>query len=274
MKIAIIGAGKMGSLFAKYLSNKYAVYLYDKDVRRIKEVHRITLDKLSAMDLVIIAVPLEDTSSVIEKAAGYMRRGSRLMEISSVKHYSYKSLIKVGRRYGLKVLSIHPLFGEGLQSFKEAKMILIPINEDDHTFVRELFEEAKITEMDVREHDKIMAIVLGLTHLTNFIIAKTIINEDYDRLKEVGGTTFRLQTILLEGVMNDPSSLSIPLMVHPYMKRYAKRFKKIVDDTCNAIIKEDKKHLSNSYRYTRDKFSNLDESYRIMYDILDKLNNK
>lgn len=277
MKIAIIGAGgKMGSLFTKYFANNHDVYAYDKDVESMKQLNAkiLGLDELDAMDLVIITVPLEHTSKVLEDAARYMKKEARLMEISSIKHYSYQTLIKVGKRYGLKVLSIHPLFGEGLQSFEKARIILIPINDGDYTFIKELFCQAKIITMNVKEHDKIMAIVLGLTHLSNFVMAKIIVNEDYDKLKEIGGTTFRLQSILLESVMRDPPSLSVPLMVNPYMKRYAKRFKKIVDDICNDIINADKKHLSNSYRYTRDKFGSLEESYRLLYDIIDRLNNK
>lgn len=276
MKIAIIGGGKMGSLLINYLKDEHEVYVYDKDLAKIKrlDAKRIRLEELKTMDFVIIAVPLELTSDVIEDVARYMSKGSKLMEISSIKYYSYRSLIKVGKRYDLHVLSIHPLFGEGLRSFKDAKIILIPINEGDYGFVKELFKDAKIIEMNVKEHDKAMAIVLGLTHLSNFIIGKTIINEDYERLKEIGGTTFRLQSILLESVMNDPPSLSVPLMIHPSMKRYVKRFKKIVDDVYNDIINEDREHLAKSYKHTRDKFSDVDKSYRLMYDMLSKLNNK
>lgn len=274
MKIAIVGAGgKMGSLFTRYFANKHDVYAYDKDRESIRGYNLIEVDELHKMDVVIIAVPLEHTGRVIDDIARYMSKDSRLIEISSIKHYSYRSLIRA-KRYGIKVSSIHPLFGEGLQSFDGAKIILIPINDDDHEFIKGLFEEAEIIEMDVKEHDKSMAIVLGLIHLSNFVIAKTIVNEDYNRLKEIGGTTFRLQSVLLEGIMNDPPSLSIPLMINPSMKRYAKKFKKVVDDICNAIIDEDRKYLSNSYKHTRDKFSSLDESYRLMYELIDKLNNK
>ncbi|RMF29487.1 MAG: pyrroline-5-carboxylate reductase, partial [Candidatus Nitrosothermus koennekii] len=53
MKIAIIGIGNMGSLFAKQLSD-HDIYVYDKDEERLKtfDANIITLDKLNDMDLV------------------------------------------------------------------------------------------------------------------------------------------------------------------------------------------------------------------------------
>jgi prephenate dehydrogenase len=278
MKIAIIGIGSMGSLFAKQLSD-HDIYVYDKDEERLKtlDANIITLDKLKDMDLVIVAVPLDLTNQVIEDIAKYMKKGAWLLEIASIKSNTYNILRKVTKRYDIKVSSIHPLFGKGIRTLKGAKIIFIPVIDEDneYQFINNLFPNARIIKMDYREHDKIMAIVLGLTHLTNFIMAKILADEDYDRLKEIGGTTFRLQTILLESIMNDPPSLSISLMLNnPYMKRYTKKYKKIVDELSEDIINNDHS-IFNSYKRTRNKLSsltNLDESYKLMYDILEVIN--
>ncbi len=286
MKIAVIGSGRMGSFFARYfMSNDHEVYVYDRDKGKmdilLKEgAEEISLDQLRGMDLVMIAVSLEHTRSVIRDIARYMRSNATLVEISSIKQGVYNILKMIHKRYNINPLSIHPLFGQGIRSLESARIILIPVINpiQEHDLAKKLFLNARIIEMDQREHDRSMAIILGLTHLTNLVIAKVILEEDYAKLKEIGGTTYRLQSILVESIMNDDPNLSIALLLlNRFMKRYAKRFMKEVEHTCNAIINGDAKYLLNSYKATRDRLakkSNIEESYRLMYTILEELNNK
>ena len=277
MRIGIVGIGKMGSLFARYLADAHDVYVYDKDASRYDSLLNIAniLDpsNMNDLDLVVIAVDLDATSKVIRDIAKGMSKGSILAEISSIKYNTHKALRLVCKRYDLKPLSLHPLFGQGLRTFKDARIILVPVfnADEEYEHAKALFKDANIMIMDAKEHDKSMAIALGLIHLANYIIAR-VIEKDYGKVKKVGGTTFKIQSILLESILNDELSLSISLMLsNPYMKSIAKKLKNVTNDTCDAIIVNDKSIL-NSYARVKSKIasiSDLEESYRMMYKMLD-----
>ncbi len=283
MKIAIIGAGgKMGALFTRQLKDEHELYIYDKNKESIKQLLNyakcIDIDKLNLVDLVIITVPLKDTSKVIKSVAKYMRKSSTLLEISSIKYQVYRTLKRVASRYNLNVISLHPLFGPGIQSFNNANILFIPvINEEyEYNLAKSIFHNANIIKINYKDHDKYMAIILGLTHLTNLIMANILIKEDYNSLKELSGTTFKLQTILIESVMNDSPSLSIPLiMLNPYMRKYISLYKKITEKVYEDIINNNDKHLVKMYKDTKDKLAinaDLEQSYRLMYSILKEVN--
>lgn len=285
MKIAIIGTGKMGSLFARYFKEKYCVYVYDKygtNIERlVKEgVKEITLKELKDIDYVILSVSLENMVDTLKEVVCYMKRGSILIEISSIKHSIYKIMKELYKEYGVRMISLHPLFGQGIKSMNDAKFVLIPVinYEEEEKTVSSLFPNAKIVKMDAKEHDKAMAIILGLTHLINFIFVKSIIDEDYNKLKEIGGTTFKLNSILLESIMNDAPNLTIQLLTsNPFVKRYTKKFMRHAINISRLLIDGDKDRLLEEYKEAREqmnKKSKMEESYELMYRILQGLNNR
>jgi len=283
MKIAIIGAGgKMGSLFTKQLKDEHELYIYDKNKESISQLlnyaKSIDTDKLNLVDLVIITVPLKDTSKVINRVARYMRKSSTLLEISSIKYQVYQTLKRVASRYDLNVISLHPLFGPGIQSFNNANILFIPvINEEyEYNLAKSIFQNANMIKINYKDHDRYMAIILGLTHLTNLVMANILIKEDYSSLKELSSTTFKLQTILIESIMNDSPSLSIQLiMLNPYMRKYISLYKKVTEKVYEDIINNNDKHLVKIYKDTKDRLAisaDLEQSYRLMYSILREVN--
>ncbi|MEM2856757.1 MAG: prephenate dehydrogenase/arogenate dehydrogenase family protein [Candidatus Nitrosocaldaceae archaeon] len=285
MKIAIIGTGKMGSLFARYFKEKYCVYVYDKygtNVEKlVKEgVKEITLEELKEIDYVILSVSLENMIDTLKEVVCYMKRGSILIEISSIKHSIYKIMKELYKEYGVRMISLHPLFGQGIKSMNDAKFVLVPVvnYEEEEKTVSSLFPNAKIIKMDAKEHDKAMAIILGLTHLVNFIFVKSIIDEDYNKLKEIGGTTFKLNSILLESIMNDAPNLTIQLLtLNPFMKMYTKKFMRHAINISRLLTDGDKDRLLEEYKEAREemnKKSKMEESYELMYKILQELNNR
>jgi chorismate mutase / prephenate dehydrogenase len=68
---------------------------------------------------------------------------------------------------------------------------------DDIDLVRGLFENtsARLVEMDITEHDRRMALVLGLTHLSNLVYARALSRSGVPAadMAEVAGVTFQKQ---------------------------------------------------------------------------------
>jgi len=287
MHVTVVGAaGKMGTWFTKYfLKQKHKVFVHDIDkagLRKLRKLGANIVDDLKFTiinsDAVILCVPINATKRVMLQVSKYMMIDATLIEISSIKHEAHRTLSEVARLYKLKPLCIHPLFGPGANSIKGMKIALAPVF-DVHKELRnarKLFNGASLVTVDVDEHDKIIAVVLGLTHLTNAILAKILSDErELDRFKEVAGTTYKVQSMLTESIMNDDTDLFTSLiMSNSYTRRYARSLLNATQQMCNYVISENSRGLSNTYAKIKEKLGqqvNLEKSYGIMYEVLKNL---
>jgi len=287
MHVTVIGAGgKMGTWFTKYfVKQKHKVFVHDTDKKALNKLKKLKANvvgdlKFTLMnsDVVIVCVPINSMKRVLLQVSKYMMLDSTLIEISSVKHEAHKTLSEVARMYKLRPLCIHPLFGPGAESIKGMKVALIPVF-DAHAELKDakkILSGASLTTVDVKDHDKIIAVVLGLTHLNNTILAKIMSDEkEPDRLKEIAGSTYKIQSLLTESIMNDEAQLFTSiLMSNSYMRRYARNLLETTQQLCNYVLNENPRELSKTYMKIRDKFSqqvNLEKSYKTMYEVLKML---
>lgn len=284
MHVTVIGAGgKMGTWFTKYfVRQKHKVFVHDTNKDSLKKLTRFGASvvddlKFTLMnsDAVIVCVPINTMKRVLLQVAKYMMIDATLIEISSVKHESHKTLSEVARLYKLKPLCIHPLFGPGADSMKGMRVAVVPVF-DAHAETRnarKILQGASLVTVDVKDHDKIVAIVLGITHLQNAILAKIISDEkEPNRLKDIAGSTYKLQSFITESIMNDEPALFTSLITsNSYTKRYAKSLLETTQKMCEYVINENPSALSKAYVKIRDKLGhqvNLERSYEKMYEVL------
>lgn len=287
MHVTVVGAGgKMGVWFTKhFVKQKHTVFVHDTNKESLKKLKKLGANivdnlKFTLMnsDIVIVCVPINSTKRVLLQVAKYMMIGAMLIEISSVKHEAHRTLSEVARMYMLKPLCIHPLFGPGAESIKGMKVALIPVV-DVHAELRKarkILKGASFVTVDVKDHDKIIAVVLGLTHLNNAILAKIISDErEPNRLKEITGSTYKLQSLLTESIVNDePELFTSLIMSNSYTKQYARNLLETTQQLCNYVLNENPRGLSKAYVKIRDKLSqqvNLEKSYKMMYEVLKML---
>ena len=287
MHVTVVGAaGKMGAWVTKYfLKQKHKVFVHDTNKAGLRKLMRLGANivddlKFTIMnsDAVILCVPINATKRVMLQVSKYMMIDATLIEISSIKHEAHRTLSEVARLYKLKPLCIHPLFGPGADSIKGMKVALAPVF-DVHAELRsarKIFNGASFVTVDVDEHDKIIAVVLGLTHLTNAILARILTDErELNRFREVAGTTYKLQSLLTESIMNDDTDLFTSLiMSNSYTRRYARSLLNTTQQMCNYVINENPRGLSNAYAKIKEKLGqqvSLEKSYQTMYEILKNL---
>ncbi|HYY66174.1 MAG TPA: prephenate dehydrogenase/arogenate dehydrogenase family protein [Nitrososphaeraceae archaeon] len=283
-EIAIIGAGgKMGSWFLKYFSNRKEarLLLYDSNISSIKPSIKATVcnnlgDCVANADLVMVCVPVRNTPKIIKECASKMKSGAILAEISSVKHQVFTKLKKLPN--DIKPLCIHPMFGEGATNVKKMKILLIPVNnkEDEVRILNNVFVGAIIIVIpNANIHDKMIAVVLGLTYFTNIAFASIICKENISKLKEAAGTTFRIQSLLSESILIDEPDLFIALLTaNPAVRRYIQNYLKELNNFEKMIFQNN--HIKLEARLVRiksliQKQQNLQISYRQMYSLIEGL---
>jgi len=286
LKVAVIGgAGRMGKWLIRYfLAQGYEVTFSDVRHDEATVVAKSTGAKLADgnleaakdADLVILATPIEATPEVLADLAPNLPRSSSIMELSSLKTPVVPVLRKVAER-GVKVLSIHPLFGPGVQRLAEEKIAVVPVSDaaSELKLVKRLFPEAETIIVDAEEHDKAMALTLSLPHFLNIVFASVVGDENLEVLKELGGTTFKLQLVLSESVLSeDPGLYASIQMSNTYSAQYLDKLMSSALTLRDHVTTKDMKSFSQLYRdlqtlLSRDK--DFAKAYERMYRALEAL---
>ncbi len=268
-------AGKMGSWFTRYFARRAKdVCIYD--VQKLTPGNKVRVsgslqDCVKGADLVLVCVPVQSTAEMIKKCAKDMKAGAAIAEISSVKSKTFPALRKT--RQDLQPLCIHPMFGPGASEDK-IKMLLVPVRSepDEKKMVQEIFTGADLKVMpDAKSHDRTIAVVLGLTYFVNIAFGHVLSGQDISVLKQVGGTTFAVQSMLSESIMTDePELMAALLKDNPYVSKYTRQFIKDASEISNLKGKELDKRL-RQVKSGLQRQQDLSESYRQLYRVIEQL---
>ena len=226
-KLTVIGAGgQMGQWFTKYFSgSEYEVTGYDSESKNFGKniiVSESLVGAILKADYVVLCTPTRRTPEIIRLIAKEMKRGTYLIEISSEKSKVVSSLSKMPDK--INPICIHPMFGPGIKTIKGQNIISVPIKDakKELTVTKELFNGANFVTIDAIEHDKKIAVILGLTHLMNLVFANIISKDEKMLLTEkMSGTTFRVQKTLAESIMTETPELIETIIANPEIRRVA-----------------------------------------------------
>ena len=286
-EISIIGAGgKMGTWFLKYFLSKTDMIVKGYDIRAnsLPNIANIIIENnlqqcVKTADVVILCVPLRIIPKMIRKCSKLMKPSSMLVDISSIKNRSFREL-KIVSDF-IVPICIHPMFGPGASREKDLKVLFIPVRnrENEIKVVKNIFPKSNILEVkNVSLHDQMMAVVLGLTHYVNIIFADILHEKNYLDLLTFGGTTFKIQCILSESILNDEPDLINSLFFdnHFFKKELLNYFK--TNQKYNELIndKNELKLVQNltNIKSSLQKYHDIKDSYKKMYELMNILNNK
>ena len=229
-KIAIVGVnGKMGQWFANYF-HKIGFEVVGFDINNnIKEKFIIKANSLVGAilktDYVLLCTPTKRTPEIIRLIAKEMQRGAYLIEISSQKFKTAQTLLKTPSR--VNPVCIHPMFGPGTKSIDGKNIIIIPIKDakKELSITKLLFPKANFVTIDAVEHDKKIAVILGLTHIINIAFANILAKDEKISLTEkMAGTTFKAQKIISESILTESPELIETIISNPEVRRFAEEF--------------------------------------------------
>ncbi len=169
----------MGKWFADFFRNEgYIVHV------KGRSTGMSFIDMASQCTVIIVSVPISDTCKVIEAIGPLMSKESLLMDLTSLKVDPVKTMLSHSEA---EVIGCHPLFGPSIESISGQNIVMYRARLDHWTdWPFTLFQNrgAHVHEITPERHDKIMAIVQGLTHL-NTITMGLIIKESGFAPKEL-----------------------------------------------------------------------------------------
>jgi len=272
-KATIIGAGgQMGQWFSKYFKSQgYEVTGYDSEIKiTVKDVivSESLVGGILNADYVVLCTPTRRTPEIIRLIAKEMKRGTYLIEISSEKSKVVSSLSKMPAK--INPICIHPMFGPGTKTIKGQNIISVPIKDakSELTVAKELFQGANFVTIDAVEHDKKIAVILGLTHLMNLVFANIISKDEKMNLTEkMSGTTFRVQKTLAESIMTESPELIETIIANPEIRRVAEEFWKDIGKMLTAVQESKTEDIIDYIKECQErlgKHTDVNESYKRM----------
>jgi prephenate dehydrogenase len=170
------------------------------------------------------------------------------------------------------------MFGPGASKKSNLKFLFIPVkdNKKELRFIQDLFQNFTIVSLEnAIQHDRIMALILGLNHYINLIFADIMGTQKYSNLELYSGNTFKMQCLVSKSILNDdPVLLNSLLIDNPYIKKELKNFHRKFLDYYQIINDKDDKKLIQQIKKIKisiEKYHDINSSYQKMYKLISLL---
>ncbi len=169
--IALIGgSGQMGRWFQRFFTEHgHTVLTADLDTRETPQ------EVAAQADVVILSVPIPKVVDIAREISPHLRPEAALMDVTSVKQRPLDAMLKA---FPGEVVGTHPLFGPKEKSIAGRTVVLCPgRGERWLNWLKNLLEGAgaKVKVTSATEHDRLMAVVQGLSHFVLIALEKAIL---------------------------------------------------------------------------------------------------
>jgi len=215
------GTGGIGRWFARFFSEEgYPVLVSGR--REGPDLPEMT----GNCRVVIVSVPIGVTCEVIQKVGPFMKADSLLMDLTSLKEESVRTMLETSVS---EVLGLHPLFGPGEPSLAGQNIVLCPGRGDRWlAWVRELFKKngARLVEATPERHDEIMAFVQAGNHLHTILLGLILREAGLEPaiLERFSTPTLRAKMGLIQKVFSHPTLYAEIITRNPGIRRVASLF--------------------------------------------------
>ncbi|MFZ0611054.1 MAG: prephenate dehydrogenase/arogenate dehydrogenase family protein [Desulfobacterales bacterium] len=171
--IGIIGYGRFGRLAARFLGEKYPVFVCGRrDLSQEKMPQNVRADSFQDVcrqRIVIFCMPISSFKDVLAAAAPLIKPGALVADVCSVKEEPVMWM-KTALPESVSILGTHPMFGPdsasaGLDGMKIA-LCRVRIEDGQYGKVIAFLKAAGliVIEATPEEHDRQIAVSLALTH--------------------------------------------------------------------------------------------------------------
>lgn len=197
--VFIIGVGLIGGSFALDIKKLYpecTIFGIDKNEAHLEEARQLgvidktaTLEDLAKAEVVIVAIPVDAALQVLPKVLDHISDDAIVFDAGSTKEDLCEVLKNHPKRRNY--LSAHPIAGTEFSGPKAAKTNLFKnktniICEVEETAFKlqekalKLFSELgmRIRYMNPKAHDKHIAYVSHLSHISSFMLGKTVMEKE------------------------------------------------------------------------------------------------
>jgi prephenate dehydrogenase len=289
MRIAILGAGKMGIWFANFCKGRGDTVILagrsaEKLVKLKSELQIETTtdfqDAVKSTDIVLICTSISSFEDIVKKIAPVTHKGQVIMDIGSIKEHTVDIMHQHIKN--ATVLGTHPVFGPGSSGINHKTFVLTPTNPREKTVAeqyRQILEKggAKVFIMSPQKHDEIMSVILGLPHFIGLVTCETLLDqENFIESKKLAGTTYRMLFTLAEATAQETPDLFANVQTKLLnLGKMEELFIQNAQTFLELIKNKDTKKIMMRIERLQKKLSKIDkdcnQSYETMYRMLQSI---
>ena len=226
--IGIIGgAGRMGKWFSRFFEAA-GHRVHGVEARENQDMQSVA----RSSDVVVISVPIGKTCKVIEELGPFVRPESLLMDLTSLKVKPVEWMVSYSRS---EVIGTHPLFGPDAEDLQGQTIILCPARAEKWLlWLTDLLSAhgARLEIISPEKHDKIMAIVQAMGHMSTLLMGLLLkeLNYDPNDLKRYCTPLFRIHMSLIGRLFSqDPRLYAELIALNPEAKRPLAMYSSLLD---------------------------------------------
>jgi prephenate dehydrogenase len=194
-------------------------------------------------DVLMISVPIRDTVAVIEEVTPLLTPHQILCDLTSVKMKPMEAML----RSRAKVVGLHPMFGPSVSSLYGQTIIVTPGPDTEvaQKTLLQIFRErgAILTLSTPEEHDRLMAIIQGLTHFSTLCMAETMrsLGTDLDRALTCTSPIYRIEMGLIGRLLGqDPDLYGDMLTWNPFVPPVIEAFQVATQHLTRIVAEKDR----------------------------------
>ena len=205
--LIIGGNGQMGQWFSEmFKSQGFVVYIADPSAEASSSTFPNWQEAGLDYDVIVVATPISTTNDVLLELNEVHPR-ALIFEVGSLKTPSRVGLRKLAES-GCKIASLHPMFGPDTQLLSGRHLIFVDAGSAEATTeAKELFSDTMVEQIDMEldDHDRLIAFVLGLSHALNIVFFHALENsgESAAHLMKLSSSTFDAQLLLSAAVARE-----------------------------------------------------------------------
>ena len=210
--LVIGGGGKMGRWFADFLASQGFEVTVADPVNTVDDFPCVADWQQAEGDFVVtvVAAPLQVSAEILITMSELGHAGL-IFDIGSLKTPLLPALEKLAAT-GAQVTSVHPMFGPDVELLSDKHVLFLDAGNAKATAAaRALFDStmAQQTEMNLADHDRLIAYVLGLSHALNIAFFSVLAEsgEAVPSLAEISSTTFDAQLEVATKVAGEHAQL-------------------------------------------------------------------
>jgi len=257
--VVIGGHGRMGRWIAHFFGNQgHRVSVVDVD-EADSDYPSVPLSACAGSDVVILATPLIESGAILSDVVALEPRGL-VFDVASLKTPLRDSL-EDARSKGLKITSLHPMFGPSVHALRRQKVVVCPVREGPTG--RWLLGELgalglELIEADADEHDHLMAVVQVLVHFTTLVMGDALRRSGVglERSLEVTSPIYRLELAFVGRLFAQDAGLYAEIeMANPRGEAIRRLVRDVVDDWTACIESGDREAFAERFEAVRAWFS-------------------
>ena len=177
MKVGIIGGSDgLGKTLIYYFRDEFDVIITARNHEKgrnvankanVKYIESNT-ELASISDILVISVPINHTSDVIREVAGFMKEGSLMVDVTSIKEEPLKTMSETVPE-NVEYIPTHPIFGPRTTELDNQVIVLTPDKKGkwfDKVYNYLSSKNMRVIITSAEKHDFMMSIVQILTHFS------------------------------------------------------------------------------------------------------------